>query len=981
MEYLTSEQIALLVPEAYALDRSENIECIKSTALLLRHKKTDARVAVFVNEDENKLFSAAFTTPPEDDCGTPHIIEHSVLCGSEKYPVKDPFMQLVKSSMNTFLNAMTYADKTVYPVSSCNDKDFINLSNVYLDAVFSPMLKERREVFMQEGWHYSPADDGTLELGGVVYSEMQGAVSSPDSNVFDELIVSMFPDNAYGKNSGGDPDALPELTYEKLLDYYERHYHPSNCRMVLYGNMNAKERLEYIDREYLSRYDYLPPCDDIGAQEHFGRGNLRRTVKEYPVPSDESEDGRSFLAYGTLACDCTDAVECLAYDLLGDILIESPGAPVKNALISAGIGDEVYGGFLNHMKTPVFSVFAKNTDEDRAEEFLEIIKETLRKTAETGVNKKSLLSVIERCEFRFREGESGGASRGINVTLSMLQSWLYSDDDPFATLRADKLLAELRRLCETDYFEKLIMKLLDSDHESLLILNAKRGLGEAKSAALAEKLQSFADSLSKAEYEDLVQAYEKFTKYQDREETPEELSCIPLLSINDIKRDPSPLYIREGSLGEIPALYHDISSNGIVYVRFLFDISHVPSEELPYLDILSSALGKVDTEQTKYGDLLDEVRANTGGFGFTTEVYRTLGKSFDFKPYFEINLRTLPARFGNALTLASEIIHKTKLEDSARLREILAEMVSEKQRDIVYSGSEYSTARALAYISKPDAFEERLDGIEAYLFEKQLLSEFNDKASELTNKLRALLKAIFTRKNCLVSITSDSENTDSVTQSCADFLSELEEGEVVSQAPRTVLGIKNEAFLTGSQVQYVSQVGNLVDSGFNYRAEYQILSSVIKNDFLYPEIRMKGGAYGYSSAFSVNTGNVAFSTYRDPCLSESLHTFAKIPEFIGTLDLDADELTAHIIGTFGRLDRPSSAYMKAHRSLTAYMSGRTFEDIKRDREAMLDVSLDELRALAPSVKEILKSNVICVIGNEEKLLSERELFGELVRLS
>jgi len=417
------------IPDAYEVFHSEYIETSKSIALALRHKKSGAVFCLILNDDENKLFCVSFKTPPEDDCGTPHIIEHSVLCGSERYPVKDPFMQLVKGSMYTFLNAMTYPDKTVYPVSSCNNKDFINLSNVYLDAVFAPNITKYPEIFMQEGIRLEPADDGSLEYGGVVYSEMKGAISSPDSNIYDELIYALFPDNAYGKNSGGEPEFMPELTYERFIDYYKRHYHPSNAYFFLYGDLDFVERLEYVDREYLSRFDEAETPFDIEEQKPFGE--LRRVNKKYPLPEGENTEGKAYLAFGSVYCDALDAVECYASDFLADILVESPGAPIKTALIDAGIGSEVYGGFINHMKEPVFSVIAKNTDASRAEEFLRIIESTLRQIGTEGVNKKSLLAAIERSEFRLREGEQGSVSKGLSLSLGIMQSIMYTKEDPF----------------------------------------------------------------------------------------------------------------------------------------------------------------------------------------------------------------------------------------------------------------------------------------------------------------------------------------------------------------------------------------------------------------------------------------------------------------------------------------------------------------------------------------------------------------------
>ncbi len=888
-------------------------------------------------------------------------------------------MQLVKSSMQTFLNAMSYADKTVYPVASCNDRDFINLSNVYLDAVFAPNIAKRPEIFMQEGWHYEPTEEGSIDIGGVVYSEMMGAMSSPDSAVYDGLICALFPDNAYGKNSGGDPDHIPSLTYEKFLDFYNRHYHPSNCYITLYGNMDMTERLEYIDREYLSHYEKKSFESGIGEQKMFGKGNIVRKTDHYSVAEDEDTNGKAFLSYGAVCADSDDVLECLAYDFLSDILVESPGAPVKNALISAGIGVEVYGGFLNHMKYPAFSVIAKNTDADRADEFLEIIRRTLADTVKNGVNRKSLLAAIERSEFHFREGEQGSTPRGLNASLSMLQNWLYSDADPFAYLRIDGLLKQLRDLLDTDYYEKLVERLIDPEHGALYILEPEAGMNDRKAYELKEKLAEFRDSLTDEEYEKLCDRYESFVQYQDREETEAELSCIPVLSKYDIPREPAPLYIREEKINGIPYVFHDVNTNGIVYLRLMFDISHLPDEKLYLLDVMSDVLGKVDTASSRYEELLDEVRLNTGGLGFTCEVYRK--KDDSFRPIYEINMRVLSEKLEKSLCLAGEIIRETNFGDTVRIKEILSELVSGKQRDIVRSGSEFAAARALAYFNEADAFEDLLDGISAYFSEKALLESYDEASSILASELSSVCMSVFDRGRLTVSLAADCDVMNEAVNTVSRFVDVLNLGDIATAAERRPLGRLNEGFMTQSKVQFVALAGNLKKSGYPYRGEYQILASLLKNDYLYPEVRMKGGAYGYTCAFSVNSGNVCMATYRDPCLNESLEVFRSCGEFIRRISLTEADINSHIVGTFGRLDRPSGAYVKASRSIGAYMAGRTIDDIRTDRHAMLDVTAEILISLADSVDAVTAQNYLCVIGSEEKISENSRLFDNLVKFS
>ena len=973
-----NDSIIKNIPESYEIFHSERIECINSDAVALRHKKSGAVLCLLLNDDENKLFCVSFKTPPTDDCGTPHIIEHSVLCGSEKYPVKDPFMQLVKGSMYTFLNAMTYADKTVYPVSSCNDADFVNLSNVYLDAVFAPNITKHPEIFMQEGIHLEPTEDGGLDIGGVVYSEMKGAVSNADSNIYDELIYSLFPENAYGRNSGGDPDSIRQLTYDSFIDFYKSHYHPSNAYFFLYGNLDYRERLEYIDREYLSKYDAKEMSVDTGFQPPFG--GMRTTVKSYPIAEGESEEGKTFLAYGSVFTDALDTLECYAADFLADILVESPGAPIKTALVDSGIGSDVYGGFINHLKQPVFSVIAKNTDEAKAELFVSIIEDTLRRVAAQGVNKKSLLAAIERSEFRFKEGEQGSISRGLSYSLGIMQSLMFSTDDPFRYIKIDSIHAELRRLTEGDYFEKLVLKIADSCHRSLLILKGESGLGEKMNEKLAEELREKRRHMTDAEYEDICACYKAYSEYQDTEDTAEQLSCIPVLSKHDISREPQPIYNREAVVGTLPAVCHDIPTNGLVYLRFLFDISHVPTDKLPLLDLAVSVFGKADTSKTKYADLLDEIRLATGGFGIACTSYRRYGTKDSSRLMLEVSLRMLASKVERGCELAREVLLETNFADKKRVYEILAETVSEKERDILYAGSEYAASRSLAYFNSADAVEDMVDGISSYTAQKEMLASFDKNSDKIIADMESLVSSLINRKSCMVSVAADSDNYHAIEAAVGAFAKSLPSFDVLSAAERHPLGKLNEGILTTSAVQYVSQVGNLFEAGYSYDGAYQILASMLNNDYLYPAIRMKGGAYGYNCSFAQSTGNVTFTTYRDPMLSESYDVFKGCGDFIRSRIPTDDDLNRYIVGTFGKVDRPMTPYMKAIRSLSVYMTGITAEDMRRDRLAMLNVDAEKLRSLADSVDAVISQNYRCTIGNEEKLLSEKELFGNTVRL-
>lgn len=979
MIFEKATDIAEYIPKEYELISAENLKSVNSSAAILRHRASGARLAVFANDDTNKLFLAGFRTPPEDDCGTPHIIEHSVLCGSERYPVKDPFMQLVGSSMQTFLNAMTYPDKTVYPVSSCNDTDFKNLMNVYLDAVFAPLIEKRREIFMQEGWHYEITDDG-IGVGGVVYSEMLGAVSTPDTNIFDEIIYALYPDGVYANNSGGDPDAILTLTYEDFIDYYRRHYCASNSYIVLYGDIDIRERLEYIDREYLSKCNGDTDVTSRDCDIPLGDGALSYRNVSYPTPVGDETDGKTYFAYGTAYTDSCDAAECFALDILTDILIDSPASPVRRALNDAGIGSEIYGEFINHIRRPAVTVVAKNANESDGDRFYEIIKETLEREAEKGINRKSLRAAIELSEFHFREGEQTSASRGLSLALSMMQSWMYTDEDPFRYLRIDEIFSELRAWLDTDKYESLVRGMINSDRQALVRLSPEAGMNERHAAELSAALENYRSGLREKEYEALKNEYEAFTEYQNREESEEELACVPHLMRSDIALDVQPLFNEEFTFAGIPAVRHRIPTDSLVYLRYMFDISDLPRDMLPYVDLLTDVLGKTDTENIPLEELQDEVRLAAGSMSFGPAIYRLSGDIGSFRHIYEVCIRMLPDKDDRVTELLSEILTKTVFSDKKRIREILSETVSEKQRDIVSSGSEYASGRCLAYHSAADATDDMTTGISSYLAQVTLLENFDVRFDEISDTLENLTHLIFDKKRCMISIAADDADISHLEASCARLIYDLPDDYVKSNRTSFVLGALCEGFMTPSKVQYVTQSGNLYDAGYEYNGAYQVLSTVLKNDFLYPEIRMKGGAYGYSFAVSRISGNVVMTTYRDPALAESLDVFAGIGDYVRSLELSEDELCRAVIGTIGKADRPLSPYRKVTRSLGAYISGITEADTARQRREILEASLDDLTSTADALDAVLNQKYICVIGNEQKISDNSHIFKNTVRL-
>ena len=970
---------------AYELMYEEYLDDIKSAGIVFRHKKSGARVCVISNDDENKMFCAAFRTPPENSTGVPHIIEHTVLCGSKNYPSRDPFMQLAKGSLNTFLNAMTYPDKTLYPVASCNDKDFKNLMNVYMDAVFYPNIYKYRQIFMQEGWHYEMEDaDSDLEINGVVYSEMKGATSSPERAIWDVLGSAIFPDTTYGVNSGGDPAVIPELTYEYYLDFHRRFYHPSNSYIFIYGDCDVEERLAWMDENYLSAFDQITPNSEVARQEHFGTNEPKRITDKYSIGATDETEGKAYFAFAALCGSSLDVLDCRAWGILSDVLIYSPGAPVKQALLDAGIGQDVFGGYDTHMIEDDFSVIVKNAKAEDLDKFYNIVIDTLKKQVEEGISEKALLACINRDEFYFREADYGGSPRGLDYAATMLQSWLYDDNAAFDYMHFLDDCAELKKRIGTGYYEGLIKKyILESDHCVLIQSLPEPGLVEKKNEELKKQLAEYKASLTKEEIDKIVEETRLLREYQEHEPTEEELNCIPSLQRSDIPRETVPFYNEERTVAGAKTVYHDVETNGITYLNILFDIDGLPKEYIPYVGLLGAILGKIDTADHTYADLVMDIKLNTGSLSFGAPIYRMYGKADEYRPMYGVYTRMLADKVDYALETAAEIITSSKFEDTKRLREIIGEVKSGKQRGIMNNGNSVGTARARSYFSKADCYLELLSGIDYYLFLCDLHANFDAKADEISAKLRDVTNWIFNPDRMIVSLAADDAGYKAVEANLPGFMDKCAglERRCLGEPAVFVPVKKNEGIMIPSQVQYVCRAGNLGMAGLEYHGAMQVVKTAVNYDYLYQNIRVKGGAYGCGCGFASDTGNVQFHSYRDPKLAETEKVYEGTGDYVRNLNPDEKELTKYIIGTFSGYERPISRYGKASRSFDAYITGNTYEEVLRRRAEMLDITAEQFAAVGDVFDKILEQGYLCAVGNEKNIADNKDMFDNLITIN
>ena len=965
--------------KAYEVIQKEDLSGIKSQGLLLKHKKSGARVLLMENDDENKVFAIGFRTPPSDSTGVPHIMEHSVLCGSRDFPVKDPFVELVKGSLNTFLNAMTYPDKTVYPVASCNDKDFQNLMHVYMDAVFYPNIYQHDKTFRQEGWSYKLEEpDGDLTLSGVVYNEMKGAFSSPDG-VLDRVILnSLFPDTSYANESGGDPEAIPDLTYEQFLDFHRKYYHPSNSYIYLYGDMDMEEKLRWLDEKYLSDFDNIELDSSIRFQQPFDR--MREVVQTYSIASEESEEDNTYLSYNKVIGTSLDEKLYLAFQILDYALLSAPGAPLKKALLDAGIGKDISGSYDNGVYQPIFSVISRNANLDQKEEFIRVIEGTLREIAEQGIDKKALRAGINYYEFRFREADFGSYPRGLMYGLQMFDSWLYDDKKPFIHMQALPTFEFLKENVETGYFEELIQKyLLDNTHGSIVIIRPEKGRTARMDRELAERLKEYKESLSEEEVKELVKATKELEAYQEEESSQEQLEKIPVLSRADISREIAPVFNDEIDADGVKVIHHNVETNGIGYVSLMFDLSGIEEELLPYTGILQSVLGIIDTTNYEYGELFNEINVNTGGIGTSLELYTdvTRVKEKEFRATFEIRGKALYPKMNVLFSMMREILMESRLEDEKRLKEILAMLKSRLQMSFLSSGHTTAVLRALSYTSPVAKFKDDTDGIGLYEKVKEIEEDFDGCKEELIRSLKEIASRIFRVDNMMMSYTSSREGLEPALDALAAVKGSLNAG---GEADHTACVIhctkRNEGFKTSSKVQYVARCGNFIDGGQEYTGALQILKVILSYDYLWQNIRVKGGAYGCMSNFN-RAGEGYLVSYRDPNLEKTVEVYEGVVDYLKNFTVDDRDMNKFIIGTMSNLDRPMNPAAKGSRSMNLYMNHITEEMLRQERAQILDAGQEDIRRLADIVQAVLDAGLICVIGSEEKIEQQKQLFGEV----
>lgn len=960
----------------YKLIEKREIKELKGTGYYLEHIKSGAKIVVISNNDENKVFSIGFRTPPEDNSGTPHILEHSVLCGSKKYPVKEPFVELIKSTLATFINAFTFSDKTMYPVASKNEKDFLNLIDVYMDAVLNPNIYDEKEIFLQEGWHLEyNKEKNKFFYNGVVYNEMKGSYSSPDSILFSKIQTSLFPDNVYSFDSGGDPDYIPELTYEKFLNFHKQYYHPVNSYIFIYGDADYNSLLNYIDSNYLSKYEKIVINSKIEIQKPFEK-EIEKSYS-FPVLSEKELKENTYLSMNFVTGNTKNSIDFLGLNILEYILMETEASPLKKALIDAEIGKDVLGHYEIFIRQPFLSIIVKKSEIDKKEKFKSLIFKTLTDLVENRIEEKLIKSSINHFEFQLREADYSGFPAGLYYNVLTLSTWLY-DDEPWKPLEYEKVLNYIKNNYKKGYFENLISKyLINNTHRSLIILKPETGLLEKKNKEVEQKINNIISKLSKDEIDKILEENKKLKLRQTTPDKLENLEKLPLLNIKDIKKEPEliPLEIEEKE--NIKLLYNNIETKGISYFTLLFNLNSIPEDLLQYVKLFSSILGKIDTKKYNYMDLSNEINIITGDINFHINNFIDKNSLDNFTPVFGIKSKVLKENIEKSIDLVNEILTNSIFEDEKRIKTIISELKSRMEVSIMNAGHSFANTKVLSYISSAGKFNELVNGIEYYKFLKHLDTNFDSLKDEIIEKLKTIKKILINKNNLNIGFAGSIEDFNSFKDNLTHFTfdtSSYQKGEW-----NFLKNEENEGFIIPGQVQYVAKGFDFVKEGYKYNGQLLVLKLIMDMDYLWNKVRVIGGAYG---AFSIlkRSGVLIMSSYRDPNLKKTLDAYNEAYNYLKELNLNEREFRKYVIGTIGKIEGVLTPSMKQDVSISRYFSNIKDEDLIKEKAEILNTSFNTIKKEIEFIKSIKNKGKYCTVGTKKKIEENKLLFKNIEQI-
>lgn len=960
----------------FLLERAEPLEEIHAKGYLFSHKKSGARLCYLASRDNNKVFSVTFKTPPRDDTGVAHILEHSVLCGSEKYGAKDPFNELAKGSLNTFLNAMTYPDKTMYPIASCNEKDFRNMMDVYLDAVFHPNIYHKKGIFLQEGWRLEDQDGKRIPTG-VVFNEMKGALSDPESRLAGVISRSMFGRTTYGFESGGDPSAIVDLTYEDFLNYHREWYHPSNAYLYLYGDMDIMYCLEHLDTAYLSKYQKstaLPVIEKTSLPE--GDHTIFDTF-----PAENESDEKGYFAYSFKIGSCTQVKENLAMQILGYLLLETNASPLKNALRDAGVCEEAEGYFDSSTLETVYSIIGKNGKKEDFSRFCSIVEDVLETAAEQGFDKSLLDSSLKKMEFLLREEDYGSRPKGLVYHTRQMKSWLHGED-PLSCLKVLSAFLELKQEIYSGFLQNMIRKkFLEQKEKTKICFLPEWGKQEREDAAFSQKINDRLGRMTEEERAQLLVDDAALAYFQGRADTPELLAQIPILKREDISPEPMAVPRIEKSAGRCNVLHVPMDSEGILYCQILFSADY-DGERLSYVGLLAEVLGKLDTKKTAFAKLSAETDRIFGGFSLSNDFY-----SRDHREYLSfvtVNFKILKDDLKEGFSFLKEILEETDYTNTDSLLKIVK--TAKLKAEMYFQNQAHTTAifRSRGAISTGAAAKEQTSGIAYYQFLCQIEKQLAKDPSVVAENLQKTAKLVLTKEHLQAAVgckEQDFRTFSEMVTELYDFLpqSTKEEKEAGRNQGAFHPLERKEGFRISSRVQYNIKTWDLAMGSVPYNGKMQVLKTIITLEYLWNQIRVQGGAYGCGCNFQRN-GGVYFYSYRDPNLRKTYEIYDNLYSKIKQFHAEEREMTKYVIGTINRFDQPKTNGELLDYAVALHFSGVSDEMRLQERAEILRTTDEDIRQFAELLQQISSSENICTIGGEEILNAEISYFDSVRNL-
>jgi hypothetical protein len=948
----------------FMLVREQVLPEPNSAARFYRHAKTGAELLSLVNDDENKVFGVTFRTPPRDSTGVAHILEHAVLCGSRKYPVKEPFVELMKSSLNTFLNAMTFPDKTCYPVASQNLRDFYNLIDVYLDAVFYPRITPN--AFQQEGWHYElDAVDAPLVYKGVVFNEMKGSYSSPDDRLNEFSQRSLFPDTVYGLDSGGDPRHIPDLTYADFKAFHQRYYHPSNARLFFYGDDDSDERLRLLD-SWLCAFDPIAIDSMVTAQKSVSAP--RRLSRTFAAGAEKS-DRRAMVTVNWMIDQIPDTETDLGVGILEHILIGTPASPLRKALVDSGLGEDIAGrGLDDELLQPMISVGLKGIDPSDTEKVEAIILETLRALADEGIDRLTVEASLNTVEFRLRENNFGSLPRGIAAMLRSLKAWLY-DRDPLAPLAFEAPLRTLKnRITGGErYFENLIAHyLLDNPHRTTLTLRPDPEQAEREAAAERQRLDAARAAMSRSDLEALVDATCTLKHLQETPDPPEALATIPTLALKDLPRRNKVITIEVTREADTQVLYHALSTNGVLYLDLGLDLHVLPADLLPYVSLFARALLETGARQQDFVSLSQRIGRATGGIRPQVWFSAMLDSRFAAARLF-LRAKAVPEKAAELLAILRDVLLGARLDDQERLHQLVLEEKATKESSLVPAGSHFVGMRLRANLHEADWAEEHIGGITYLRFLRELADGFETSWPTLKTAMERIRSLLLNRGALLCNVTTDAASWRRFEPELASFLNTLPSHPIAQSSWRIGEGPRFEALAIPASVNYVGKGGNLYRLGLRPSGAAHVVVKYLRTTWLWDKVRVQGGAYGGFCTLDHRSGNFTFLSYRDPNLLETLDIYDQTADFLKQAGPDEAELLRNIIGTIGDIDTYQLADAKGFTSMQRYLAGESDDIRQRRRDEILGASVADFRAFADAVAELTAYGQVVVLGSEQAI--------------